>query len=81
MIKQEANNQRRVRMKSLDAFNRERMCSHTTTDMNKPIKNGIACPECDAELMDTTPSMTLCSDPPQKNINCSKCKYVGYRIA
>jgi C4-type Zn-finger protein len=49
----------------------------------KPIPNGIACPKCGEELLDTQPNVTLTSMPPQKNVGCSseKCDYTGYRIA
>jgi hypothetical protein len=43
--------------------------------------NGIACPECGNELVDSEPHATLMSMPPQKQIACLKCKYSGYRIA
>ena len=45
-----------------------------------PQPNGIACPKCGAELMDTD-GMILTSYPAQRNVKCSKCEYVGYRIA
>jgi len=48
---------------------------------NEPRLNGIACPECGEELLDSNPMITLTSYPAKKNINCSKCDYVGYRIA
>ena len=56
--------------KSIDMFNH-----------NEPILNGIACPKCGEELFDSNPMITLASYPAKKNINCSKCDYVGYRIA
>lgn len=43
--------------------------------------NGIACPVCDAELVDSDPHYTLTSHPPQKGIKCLSCHYVGTRIA
>ena len=43
--------------------------------------NGIACPWCDKELLDSNPSVTLTSDPPQKNVECPACGYTGYRLA
>jgi DNA-directed RNA polymerase subunit RPC12/RpoP len=48
---------------------------------NEPKSNGIACPKCGNELMDTNPMMTLTSHPAQKNVHCPKCEYTGYRIA
>ena len=51
--------------------------------MRNPVPNGIACPKCGEELLDTQPNVTLTSMPPQKNVGCSsdKCDYTGYRIA
>lgn len=48
---------------------------------NNPVKNGIACPNCGNELLDSNPMIILTSNPAQKNIHCDKCDYVGYRIA
>lgn len=48
---------------------------------DSPALNGIACPECGEELYDSRPKLTLMSLPPKKNVSCSKCDYVGYRIA
>jgi hypothetical protein len=49
----------------------------------KMLKNGIACPECGEELVDSNPLETLMSFPPQKSIHCIKdgCGYKGYRLA
>jgi hypothetical protein len=38
---------------------------------NNPQPNGIKCPKCGEELMDTYPNMILTSDPPQKNVHSS----------
>jgi len=48
---------------------------------SSPQPNGIACPNCSEELMDSNPMVTLTSHPAQKNVHCSSCDYVGYRIA
>jgi hypothetical protein len=45
-----------------------------------PRPNGIACPQCGSELLDSSPSITLTSDPPQKRVHC-QCGYAGTRIA
>lgn len=45
-----------------------------------PRLNGVACPECGAELFDTEPSIVLLSYPPKKSIHCSACGYTGYRM-
>ncbi|KKN77223.1 hypothetical protein LCGC14_0362010 [marine sediment metagenome] len=47
---------------------------------NNPQPNGIACPECGAELYDTSPDLMLTSDPPQFWIVCKKCDYTGTRF-
>jgi len=69
-------------LKSLEQHNSERSSQvFSFYDMNKPQKNGIACPTCGEELWDSNPMVTLTSFPAQKNIHCEKCKYSGYRIA
>lgn len=45
-----------------------------------PAPNGIACPECGKELVDTSPSTILTGIPPRRNVSC-QCGYVGTRIA
>jgi len=45
-----------------------------------PRRNGIACPKCGAELMDTSPGQVLTSLPPCTAIHCPECKYTGSRI-
>jgi hypothetical protein len=49
-------------------------------DYNKPQLNGIACPKCGAELYDSEPMITMTSNPPQKSVHCSECKYKGNRF-
>ena len=44
-----------------------------------PQPNGIACPKCGSELMDSD-SGVLTSMPPQRNVHCPKCGYKGYRF-
>lgn len=48
-------------------------------DTGAALPNGIACPECGAELVDTEPDVTLLSAPPQKKVRCSQCAYSGLR--
>ena len=45
--------------------------------INKPILNGIECPNCKSELLDFKPNITLMTFPPQKEIKCSNknCSY------
>ena len=70
-------------MKTLDEFNAGRRQRHAyfNENQNKPRKNGIACPKCGEELVDTNPCVTLSSNPPQKNVGCVKCGYQGFRVA
>jgi ribosomal protein S27E len=68
-------------LKSLDEYNGERVQCHFNLTFDQPRFNGITCPKCGEELMDTNPMVTLTSYPPKKNVNCSKCEYIGYRIA
>lgn len=62
---------------SLEEHNNKNRNLHI--DSNESIPNGIACPKCGEELVDSNPNQTLLSYPPQKNIECIKCKYTGYR--
>jgi len=66
-------------MKPLAEFNVERLKHYAA--INQPHPNGIACPKCGAELWDSDPTRMLASNPPQKNVNCPGCGYVGYRFA
>ena len=43
--------------------------------------NGIACPECVLELIDSDPKIELTSYPPQKQVECVECGYYGTRIS
>ncbi len=42
--------------------------------------NGIACPDCGRELVDTSPNFTLLSVPPKKHVGCNRCGYRGYCV-
>lgn len=74
-------------MISLEQHNKEMWKFHMTTfdrygaRDSQGQKNGIACPNCNSELTDSSPDMTLTSHPPQKNVHCDSCGYKGYRIA
>lgn len=71
------------KLKSLQEHNTVNTTFHKGLLPQSPVLNGIACPKCGEELLDTQPSETLTSIPPQKNVGCSskKCDYLGYRIA
>lgn len=68
-------------LKSLDDHNKERQqmwnALHGATAARP---NGLACPTCGIELMDTNPFETLTSFPAKKAIHC-KCGYRGHRLA
>ena len=68
---------------SLDEHNTTNSTFHCGMMGQSPVPNGIACPKCGEELLDTQPNVTLASMPPKKNVGCSseKCDYTGYRIA
>lgn len=66
------------RLISLEEFNRQRQPVARERELPR---NGIACPECGQELVDSNPQLLLTSLPPQKNVRCEACDYVGYRLA
>lgn len=68
-------------LKALDQHNKERREHFRYLNSNKPRLNGLACPNCGKELVDSNPNMLLTSNPPQKNVKCQACEYVGYRVA
>lgn len=68
------------KLKTLEEHNKHHSPLYSF-DLSKPIKNGIACPKCGEELIDSNPMAVLCSNPPKKNIKCESCDYSGYRIA
>jgi uncharacterized protein with PIN domain len=50
--------------------------------LNESRPNGIACPKCQAELLDVTPNLVLPDFPPlQKAVRCPKCGWYGQRLA
>ncbi len=67
-------------LETLEDHNKRKRQKSTYNLDNSPELNGISCPECEEELYDTTPMMTLMSNPPQKNVHC-ECGWIGYRIA
>ena len=67
------------KLKTLGEFNEDKRREYEVA--RKPRPNGIACPECGAELWDSNPMVMLTSYPPQMNVCCSACDYRGYRVA
>lgn len=70
-------------METLDEFNYRRTRWHEAAarDANGTRPNGISCPQCEQELLDSEPLMTLSTTPPTMNVHCAYCDYVGYRVA
>ena len=68
-------------LKDLNEHNAQAWSNQFVMNDNSPILNGIACPKCGEEMYDSCPMITLKSNPSQKNVHCSKCDHVGYRIA
>ena len=68
-------------MQSLDDFNKMMQRAYNGTNHGDPQLNGIACPDCGAELWDTHPNRRLASNPPQMDVHCLSCGYRGYRLA
>ena len=71
------------KLKNLYEHNSVSSTLHWGFMSQSPVPNGIACPKCGEELLDTQPNVTLSSMPPKKNVGCSnkECDYVGYRVA
>jgi len=69
------------KLKNLAEHNGEARAFQNAMNNSLPRLNGIACPKCSEELYDTNPMVTLTSIPAQKNVHCSKCNYIGYRVA
>ena len=69
------------KLKNLNEHNAQASSMQWAMNDNSPVLNEIACPKCGEELYDSSPMMTLTSIPAQKNVHCSKCDHVGYRIA
>lgn len=66
---------------SLAAHNTALTELHTMLNSNAPRPNGIACPSCGAEMNDTSPNITLTSNPPQTHVGCPQCQFTGTRVA
>lgn len=71
----------RKKLKDLNEHNAQASSLQWAMLDDSPVLNGIACPQCGEEMFDSSPMTTLTSMPAQKNVHCSKCDYVGYRIA
>lgn len=64
------------KLKSLEDHEKEFWKNYNSTSGSTAVPCGIACPECNAELLaDYTISLT--SNPPQTPVHCPKCPYKG----
>jgi hypothetical protein len=66
-------------LQSLDDYNKDRLDAFKLTE--KPHPNGIACPKCGKELLDSNSSVCLTSWPPQYSTHCPACGYTGTRFS
>ena len=73
------NASRLIFMETLDEYNRRKLNQRQYFNAASPHPNGIACPQCGAELWDSDACIILLSDPPQRNVRCPSCMHVGYR--
>ena len=64
---------------AIQEIKRERE-QHAALNSNEPRPNGIACPECGKELVDSSPNLILTSNPPQTSTACPECGYTGRRV-
>lgn len=67
-------------LKSLNDHNTLAQRQWAWDSMVQSRPNGIACPKCGKELLDTNPSCVLLTAPPQFRIHCSACDYTGTRF-
>jgi len=65
----------KVPLKTLEEHNKERR------PQPRDSLTGIFCPECGAELVETSPGMMLMSLPPHKQIHCPECGWLGACLA
>lgn len=66
-------------LESLDEHNKRALGIFGPTNLECKVKNGIACPNCGAELFDSNIFVKLSSYPPQYHIHCENCDYQGTR--
>lgn len=68
-----------TQLKILDQASAERYAAYQA--WREPRPNGITCPTCGAELVDSDPTLCLTSDPPQTKVYCNSCGYSGSRTS
>lgn len=67
-------------LRSLASWNAERR-ERYYAPAAKDVPNGIACPQCGGELVDSHPNVVLTSLPPKKDVHCPHCGHTDYRVA
>ena len=69
-------------MKSLSQHDMERTEKWKCGDSNDAEPNGIACPECGAELRDVQRGISVHTNgqPPRCNVWCKACDWRGTRV-
>lgn len=67
-------------LKSLEESNKQALGIWGPTKLECKVKNGIACPECGAELFDTNTFQQLATWPPQYRVHCENCDFEGTRF-
>ena len=62
------------KLKSLTEHNEQAFNNYAAINH---LNSGFACPDCGEELFYTVPYSLLITIPPQRAVNCRKCKYSG----
>ena len=72
-------NKTNKKLKTLKQYEDEKIEGFTIKE-GKLHFNGLKCPKCGSELIDSRPGIALLSNPPKKYIHCSNndCNYSGY---
>lgn len=68
-------------LKTLDEHNAGALEGKTNWTIGTPVKNGIACPNCGAELFDSMPNIVIDLGRGKKYVHCGNCKFTGHRNA
>jgi len=69
-------------LQSLAHWNRVRCEVHKRQRLREPRPNGLACPNCGAELDDVDPFIILDTGPfPERKVRCRACQWWGSRLA
>ncbi len=65
---------------SLYAHNEKAGMAYYKARTGKPKPNGLGCPDCGSELLDTSQDIMLLTSPPKLNVHCSHCEFKGFRV-